>query len=139
LKILVTGGAGYIGSVVVADLIGAGREVVVYDNLSSGHVYAVPKGTMLVRGDLSNRGLLKSALAEHHIDGVMHFAASSVAAESMKMPGPKRTERQKKDASFTYTRLQMTKAWTLATGPTQSSSVAWRSNLQRGSGDRAAF
>ncbi|MGA7565903.1 MAG: NAD-dependent epimerase/dehydratase family protein [Terriglobales bacterium] len=72
MKILVTGGAGYIGSVVVADLIGAGREVVVYDNLSSGHVHAVPKGTMLVRGDLSNRGLLKSALAEHHPIGVTH-------------------------------------------------------------------
>ena len=86
MKILVTGGAGYIGSVVVADLIGAGREVVVYDNLSSGHVYAVPKGTLLVRGDLNNRGLLKSAIAEHHIDGVMHFAGSSEAAESMKMP-----------------------------------------------------
>ena len=49
-------------------------------------MYAVPKGTLLVRGDLKNRGLLKSAIAEHHIDGVMHFAGSSEAAESMKMP-----------------------------------------------------
>ena len=86
MKIMVTGGAGYIGSVVAADLIAAGREVVVYDNLSSGHVRAVPKGTLLVRGDLSNRNLLKSVMREHSIDGVMHFAGSIEAGESMKMP-----------------------------------------------------
>ncbi len=86
MKILVTGGAGYIGSVVAADLIAAGREVVVYDNLSSGHVRAVPNGALLVRGELSNRDLLKSVIREHSIDGVMHFAASIEAGESMKMP-----------------------------------------------------
>ena len=86
MKILVTGGAGYIGAVVAADVLAAGGEVVVYDNLNSGHVDAVHKGALLVRGDLSNRDLLKSVLREHAIGGVMHFAASIEAGESMKVP-----------------------------------------------------
>lgn len=86
LKILVTGGAGYIGSVVTADLVGAGSEVVVYDNLSSGNARAVPKGAQLVTGELSDRDLLKSVIREHNISGIMHFAASIEAGESMKTP-----------------------------------------------------
>lgn len=86
MKILVTGGAGYIGSLVATDLIGIGKEVVVYDNLSTGHERAVPKGALLVKGELSDRDLLKSVIREHGIDGVMHFAASIEAGESMKVP-----------------------------------------------------
>ena len=86
LKILITGGAGYIGSVVTADLVEAGNEVVVYDNLSSGNEGAVPKGARLVTGELSDRELLGSVIREHKIAGVMHFAASIEAGESMKVP-----------------------------------------------------
>ena len=86
MNILVTGGAGYIGSVVTADLIKLGNDVVVYDNLSSGSVRAVSQGTRLVVGELSDRDLLKSVIQEHKVDGVMHFAASIEAGESMKVP-----------------------------------------------------
>jgi UDP-glucose 4-epimerase len=86
LRILVTGGAGYIGSVVTADLVDAGNEVVVYDNLSNGNQGAVPKGARLVIGELSDRELLGSLLREHKIDGVMHFAAFIEAGESMIVP-----------------------------------------------------
>jgi len=86
LKILITGGAGYIGSVVTADLVDAGNEVVVYDNLSSGNEGAVPKGARLVTGELSDRELLGSVIREHKIAGVMHFAAFIEAGESMKVP-----------------------------------------------------
>lgn len=86
MKILVTGGAGYIGSVVAADLIAAGNEVVVFDNLSSGSKRAVPDRALLVCGELSNRELLKSVMQDHHIDGVVHMAASIEAGESMKIP-----------------------------------------------------
>jgi UDP-glucose 4-epimerase len=86
LKILVTGGAGYIGSVVAADLVDAGHEVVVYDNLSSGNEGAVPEVARLVTGELSDRELLGSVIREHNIAGVMHFAASIEAGESMRVP-----------------------------------------------------
>ena len=86
MNILVTGGAGYIGSVVTADLIKLGNDVVVYDNLSSGSVRAVSQGARLVVGELSDRDLLKSVIQEHKVDGVMHFAASIEAGESMKVP-----------------------------------------------------
>ncbi len=86
MNILVTGGAGYIGSVVTADLIKLGNDVVVYDNLSSGSVRAVSQGAQLVVGELSDRDLLKSVIQEHKVDGVMHFAASIEAGESMKVP-----------------------------------------------------
>ena len=86
MKILVTGGAGYIGSVVTADLLKAGRDVVVYDNLSSGSARAVSRGAELITGDLSDRDLLKSVIRKHNIGGVMHFAASIKAGESMKVP-----------------------------------------------------
>lgn len=86
MKILVTGGAGYIGSVVAADLVAAGNEVVVYDNLSKGSSDAVPERAALVIGDLSDRVLLRNAIQEHAIDGVMHFAGSIEAGESMQAP-----------------------------------------------------
>lgn len=86
MRVLVTGGAGYIGSVVVAQLIAAGHEVVVLDNLSRGHRQAVPEGADLVVGELADRGLLDRLLGARDIDAVMHFAALIEAGESMKAP-----------------------------------------------------
>lgn len=86
MKILVTGGAGYIGSVVVAELIRAGHAVVVYDNLSRGHRQAVHRDAQLVVADLSDTGTFGRVLAEQKIEAVMHFAASIEAGESMKVP-----------------------------------------------------
>lgn len=86
LRVLVTGGAGYIGSVVVAELIRAGNEVSVYDNLSRGHRQAVHPSAQLIVADLSDTATLNRTLEEKKIDGVMHFAASIEAGESMKVP-----------------------------------------------------
>lgn len=86
VTVLVTGGAGYIGSAVAADLVNAAKKVVVYDNLSSGSARAVPKQASLIAGDLSDRDLLRSAFREHAFSGVLHFAASIEAGQSMKQP-----------------------------------------------------
>ena len=86
MRILVTGGAGYIGSVVAAQLVTAGHEVVVYDNLSKGHRDAVPTRAKLIVGDVGDRFCLDSALSDGNIDSVMHFAAWIEAGESMKEP-----------------------------------------------------
>jgi UDP-glucose 4-epimerase len=82
MKLLVTGGAGYIGSVCAARLVGAGHEVVVLDNLSTGHVDAIPAGCRFVPGEVAEAGPL---LAEG-FDGVLHFAARSLVGESMDDP-----------------------------------------------------
>ncbi len=73
--VLVTGGAGYIGSHAVRALRDAGHDVVVLDDLSAGHVEAVPTGVPLVRARTQDRGAVLRALREHRIDAVMHFAA----------------------------------------------------------------
>jgi UDP-glucose 4-epimerase len=86
LKILVTGGAGYIGSVTVSELVRAGHEVTVYDNLSRGHREAVHPAAQFVAADLSDTVALDRCLRENNIDAVMHFAASIEAGESMKVP-----------------------------------------------------
>jgi UDP-glucose 4-epimerase len=86
LRILVTGGAGYIGSVVVSELIRAGHDVAVYDNLSRGHREAVHASAKLIVADLADTAKLESCLSENKIDAVMHFAASIEAGESMKVP-----------------------------------------------------
>ena len=84
MKLLVTGGAGYVGSVVTADLLTAGHEVVVLDNLSTGHRDAVPDGARFVSGDVrTDAGPL---LAEGSFDGVLHFAARSLVGESVAEP-----------------------------------------------------
>ncbi len=85
-RVLVTGGAGFIGSVVAAQLLDRGYEVVVYDNLSHGHRAAVPPGAKLVVEDLANREALDRLLREHPVDAVMHFAALIEAGESMREP-----------------------------------------------------
>jgi UDP-glucose 4-epimerase len=86
-RILVSGGAGYIGSVTVERLVEAGRRVVVLDDLSKGHREAVPEGVPLVVGSVGDRGLVESVLREHDIDSVIHFAAKSLIGESMERPG----------------------------------------------------
>lgn len=85
MNVLVAGGAGYIGSVAVEELLKAGHEVVVYDNLSKGHRLAVHPDARFVEGDLADRDCLKSAL--QGCDAVLHFAADSLVGESMRDPG----------------------------------------------------
>ena len=82
MKLLVTGGAGYIGSVCAARLLEAGHEVVVLDDLCTGHADAVPDGARFVQGDVADAG---AVLAEG-FDGVLHFAARSLVGESMTNP-----------------------------------------------------
>ena len=85
-RVLVTGGAGYIGSVVTAQLLSKGCEVVVFDNLSNSCKAAVPLRAKLVIGDTADRSALDRVFTEHRVDAVMHFAASIEAGESMKVP-----------------------------------------------------
>jgi UDP-glucose 4-epimerase len=86
MQVLVTGGAGYIGSVVAEELLQAGHQVVVFDNLSRGHRQAVPQDAELVVGDLSDRSGLDQLFNSHSIDAVIHLAALIEAGESMKTP-----------------------------------------------------
>jgi UDP-glucose 4-epimerase len=85
MKLLVTGGAGYIGSIVVQQLLAGGHEVVVLDNLSRGHRQAVPKDARLVEASLLDEAATREALKEG-FDGVMHFAALALVAESVAHP-----------------------------------------------------
>ncbi len=84
MKLVVTGGAGYIGSTVAALLVEANHEVIVLDNLSTGHRDAVPKDARFVEGGVADFGKLFKA--EDNIDGVLHFAAFIAAGESMTKP-----------------------------------------------------
>jgi UDP-glucose 4-epimerase len=86
MKILVTGGAGYIGSVVVEQLIAANESVVVFDNLSQGHRAAVHPEAAFVQGDLADRTAIDTALSQHRPDAVMHFASKTLVGESMQKP-----------------------------------------------------
>jgi len=85
LRVLVTGGAGYIGSHTAKALAEAGLEPVVLDNLSEGHRWAVQWGP-LVEGNLSDRPLLRETLRQHSIEAVIHFAAHAYVGESMREP-----------------------------------------------------
>lgn len=86
MKVLVTGGAGYIGSVVAAELLKAGHQVTVIDNLSRGHRQAVPPQAEFVVGDLADKDKVAQLLGSQQFDALMHFAAFIEAGESMKFP-----------------------------------------------------
>lgn len=86
MRILVTGGAGYIGSVVVEELIAAGDRVIVYDNLSQGHAQAVHPQATLVVGDLADRAAVDALFEAYQPEAVMHFASNTLVGESMQQP-----------------------------------------------------
>ena len=86
MNILVTGGAGYIGSIVVEELVKAGEKVIVYDNLSQGHRDAVDPQATFIKGDLADVVRLEAVFQQHHIEAVMHFASSTLVAESVANP-----------------------------------------------------
>ena len=86
MAVLVTGGAGYIGSHMVLELLDAGEQVVVLDNLSTGFRWAVPQEATLVVGDGGDQALVAKVIEEHGIDSIMHFAARIVVPESVTEP-----------------------------------------------------
>ena len=86
MRVLVTGGAGYIGSVVVERLLEKGYEVAVFDNLSKGHRESVLAPARLIEGDLADRESLRRAMADHQAEAVIHLAASSYVGESIAFP-----------------------------------------------------
>lgn len=86
MNLLVVGGAGYIGSHVVKQLIEVGHSVVVLDNLQTGHVEAVHKNAAFIKGDIRDKDLLRNIFSLIHYDLVFHFAACSSVAESIKDP-----------------------------------------------------
>jgi len=85
-RILVTGGAGYIGSVMVAQLLAKGYEPIVFDDLSHGHRAALPSAAKLIVGDVADRAALDEAFTKYEPQAVMHFAAFIEAGESMQRP-----------------------------------------------------
>jgi UDP-glucose 4-epimerase len=102
VNVLVTGGAGYIGSVVCSQLLSAQHGVVVYDNLSRGHHDSVPAGAELVIGDISDRKTLDQLFSSRRFDAVLHFAALIEAGESMRVP----EEYFRVNSAATFTLLQ---------------------------------
>ncbi|MFO7743357.1 MAG: UDP-glucose 4-epimerase GalE [Anaerolineae bacterium] len=86
MNVLVTGGAGYIGSIVTEELVEQGQEVVVFDNLSAGHRGAVHPGAAFVEGDLADRPAVRAVFERHEVDAVMHFASYTLVGESMEQP-----------------------------------------------------
>ncbi len=85
-RYLVTGGAGFVGSHIVAALCDRGDEVVIFDNLSTGHRAAVPAGVRLIEADLASQQAVDDALADGKWDAVLHFAALSLVGDSMRTP-----------------------------------------------------
>src|SRR5580704_5399845 len=86
MTILVTGGAGYIGSHMVHELADAGESVVALDNLATGFDWAVAEGVPLIVGDTGDQPLVASIIAKHKVEAVIHFAASTVVPESVAEP-----------------------------------------------------
>lgn len=87
MRLLVVGGAGYIGSVTAEVLLARGHEVAILDALTTGHRAAVPTGTAFVQGDLGDARALAAIFRRAHFDGVLHFAAHSIVPDSMDQPG----------------------------------------------------
>lgn len=86
MRVLVTGGAGYIGSVVTEELVNDGHQVVVYDNLVKGHREAVVSGARFVQGDLLDADTLRRTLKDNSVEAVIHMAAYSLVGESVEQP-----------------------------------------------------
>ncbi len=86
MSVLVVGGAGYIGSVMVEQLVHAGEHPVVLDNLSRGYQDAVHRDAVLIEGDMADSELVRRTLARYHCDVVMHFSALSLVGESVQKP-----------------------------------------------------
>ncbi|MGI8545371.1 MAG: NAD-dependent epimerase/dehydratase family protein [Aridibacter sp.] len=86
MRILVTGGAGYIGSVVAEELVKSGHNVTVFDNLEKGHREMVAPEAEFVEGDLHNGDLLKEVFRQNEIEAVIHLAAYSLVGESVQNP-----------------------------------------------------
>ncbi|MDI1335985.1 MAG: UDP-glucose 4-epimerase GalE [Lacunisphaera sp.] len=86
MKILVTGGAGYIGSVATEVLLRTGHTVLVFDNLQQGHAAAIEPGAAFVRGDLRDPAAIGATVQDFSPDAVLHFAANSLVGESMRDP-----------------------------------------------------
>lgn len=86
MRVLVTGGAGYIGSITVEQLVAAGAEVVVFDNLSQGHRAAVHPQAQFAEGDLADRAAVDAVMAAARPDAIMHFASRTLVGESMTAP-----------------------------------------------------
>ncbi len=86
MVVLVTGGAGYVGSHCVLRLVECGHSVVVLDNLSQGHQAALPREALFMKGDLADRELLEHLFRRYRFDAVLHFAALSLVGESMRLP-----------------------------------------------------
>ncbi|MEL6524350.1 MAG: UDP-glucose 4-epimerase GalE [Chloroflexota bacterium] len=86
MAILVSGGAGYIGSHVVEQMIEQGYEVIVFDNLSAGHRQAVHEDATLIVGDLLDSDAIRDLFANYEIDGILHFASHILVGESMQKP-----------------------------------------------------
>jgi len=83
MNILVTGGAGYIGSVAVEQLLKAGESVIVLDNLCQGHRQAVHPEALFIKGDLRDRDIVNALFEQYAVDAVMHFASHTLVGESM--------------------------------------------------------
>jgi UDP-glucose 4-epimerase len=86
MRVLVTGGAGYIGSVTIAELLARGHDVTVYDNLEKGHRDAVPPGARLIADDLARGAHIEKTLRKFKIEAVIHFAGYSLVGESVEHP-----------------------------------------------------
>jgi len=86
MHILVTGGAGYIGSIVTEELVRQGHHVIVFDNLYYGHRAAVHPAATFIEGDLADRAAVKAVFDAHDVEAVMHFASYTLVGESMEQP-----------------------------------------------------
>src|SRR6476659_9542839 len=86
MKILVVGGAGYIGSICAELMLNEDQQIGIFDNLTEGHRQAVDQRATFFEGDLADRSAIKDALAQYRPDAVMHFAASALVGESMQNP-----------------------------------------------------
>jgi UDP-glucose 4-epimerase len=86
MSILVTGGAGYIGSHMVLALVESGERIVVLDNLSTGFKWAIPTGVEFVIGETGDNALVSQLIAEREVSAIIHFAASIVVPDSVSNP-----------------------------------------------------